>query len=252
MGRWRAVTVLLVSATLLGLLLWYGLTTWLPGIMSAAGYNLGSSLTFQIVLLAGGAIGSLLLAPVYDRAGGHRVVVVVTYLLGAAALVVAISSPAQAPLLVLVFIAGAVAQGGLIMVNGVVDRTYPPELRSAALGATLGYGRIGAIIAPSVLGHTSLGTAQQAASRSSPWRAQARQCSCWQERARRRHTGRGRSRQRVAVDQSSRTEPRYAGGWLVALCGCCRRVTPLTGVAKCRQEITGPQVVGVERGRTSR
>lgn len=153
MGRWRTVTVLLVSATLLGLLLWYGLATWLPGIMSAAGYNLGSSLTFLIVLLVGGAIGSLVVAPVYDWMGGRRSVVVGIYVLGAAALVVAISSPPQTPLLALVFVTGTVAQGGLIMLNGIVDRTYPEELRSAALGATLGYGRVGAIIAPSALGY---------------------------------------------------------------------------------------------------
>lgn len=150
---WRAVTTLLVLATLLGLLLWYGLLTWLPGIMSEAGYNLGSALTFQVLLLAGGVIGSVLIAPCYDRFSGHYGVIAAIYLLGAVALFLCIGSPAKAPLLALIFVAGAVAQGGLITLNGLVDRTYPESMRSTALGTTLGFGRIGAIIAPSVIGH---------------------------------------------------------------------------------------------------
>ena len=98
-------------------------------------------------------IGSVLLAPAYDRARGHHGVVVGIYALGAAALFTCISSPSQAPLLMLVFVAGAAAQGGLVTLNGLVDRTYPPAMRSAALGTTLGFGRVGAIVAPSVLGH---------------------------------------------------------------------------------------------------
>lgn len=152
-ATYRWVTLLLIAATLLGLLLWYGLTTWLPGVMSAAGYNIGSSLTFQALLLGGGAIGSVALAPFFDSANRTSRVVTMIYLLGAVALIIAIASPAKEALWILIFVAGAVAQGGLITLNGVVDSSYPQELRATALGATLGFGRVGAIIAPSVIGN---------------------------------------------------------------------------------------------------
>jgi AAHS family benzoate transporter-like MFS transporter len=144
-------TVLLISATLLGLLLWYGLNTWLPGIMRAAGYDLGSSLTFQVVLNAGAAIGSIVVALLADRAGGFRVAITI-YLGAAVVLVGTMTTPAQAVLYLLIFLAGTGAQGGLVVLNSVVDRSYPPWLRAQALGLTLGIGRIGAIIAPSVVG----------------------------------------------------------------------------------------------------
>ncbi|MDT7567601.1 MAG: transporter, family, benzoate transport protein [Pseudonocardiales bacterium] len=144
-------TVLLIAATLLGLLLWYGLNTWLPGIMRAAGYDLGSSLTFQVVLNAGAAIGSIVVALLADRAGGFRVAITI-YLGAAAVLVGTMATPTQAVLYLLIFLAGTGAQGGLVVLNSVVDRSYPPWLRAQALGLTLGIGRIGAIIAPSVVG----------------------------------------------------------------------------------------------------
>lgn len=150
---YRWTTLLLIAATLLGLLLWYGLTTWLPGVMSAAGYAIGSSLTFQALLLGGGAIGSVALAPVFDSSRRTSRVVMLIYLLGTATLIIAIASPPKEALWALIFVAGAVAQGGLITLNGVVDSAYPQDLRATALGATLGFGRVGAIIAPSVIGN---------------------------------------------------------------------------------------------------
>jgi AAHS family benzoate transporter-like MFS transporter len=62
------------------------------------------------------------------------------------------ATPTQAVLYLLIFLAGTGAQGGLVVLNSVVDRSYPPWLRAQALGLTLGIGRIGTIIAPSVVG----------------------------------------------------------------------------------------------------
>jgi MFS transporter, AAHS family, benzoate transport protein len=123
----------------------------LPGIMRAAGYDLGSSLTFQVVLNAGAAIGSIVVALLADRAGGFRVAITI-YLGAAVVLVGTMATPTQAVLYLLIFLAGTGAQGGLVVLNSVVDRSYPPWLRAQALGLTLGIGRIGAIIAPSVVG----------------------------------------------------------------------------------------------------
>ncbi len=44
----------------MGLLLVYGLNTWLPTIMREAGYNLGASLTFLLILNAGAVVGLLI------------------------------------------------------------------------------------------------------------------------------------------------------------------------------------------------
>jgi MFS transporter, AAHS family, benzoate transport protein len=44
-------------ATFMGLLLIYGLNTWLPEIMHAAGYSVGNSLAFLLTLNLGASLG---------------------------------------------------------------------------------------------------------------------------------------------------------------------------------------------------
>ncbi len=154
-------TVFFVAATLVGLLLWYGLNTWLPGIMRAAGYELGPSLGFQAVLNAGAAVGSVVVALFADRLGGPRVAVAI-YAGAALVMLATISAPPQVVLYLLILLAGTSAQGGLVVLNSVVDRSYPPHLRGQALGLTLSIGRLGAIAAPSlvgqIVGHSSAGS----------------------------------------------------------------------------------------------
>ncbi len=150
-GARLSPTVFFIAATVVGLLLWYGLNTWLPGIMRAAGYDLGPSLGFQIVLNAGAAVGSVVVALFADRLGGPRVAVAI-YASAALVMFASISSPPQFALYLLILLAGTCAQGGLVVLNSVVDRSYPPHLRGQALGLTLSIGRVGAIAAPSIVG----------------------------------------------------------------------------------------------------
>ena len=56
------VSVLFAAATIATLFAWYGLGTWLPGLMQQAGYNLGSALTFALALNLGAVVGSILTA----------------------------------------------------------------------------------------------------------------------------------------------------------------------------------------------
>ncbi len=86
-----------------------------------------------------------------DRLGGPRVAVAI-YASAALVMLASISSPPQVVLYLLILLAGTGAQGGLVVLNSVVDRSYPPHLRGQALGLTLSIGRIGAIIAPSIIG----------------------------------------------------------------------------------------------------
>src|SRR5699024_451440 len=66
LGRTIAVWI----STFMGLLLVYGLNTWLPRLMEAAGYNMSASVTMLLVVNAGGIAGMLLagyLADTGDR-----------------------------------------------------------------------------------------------------------------------------------------------------------------------------------------
>ncbi|MFF4135591.1 MFS transporter [Streptomyces mirabilis] len=70
-GLWRT-TLLFWLASFCGLLLVYGVSNWLPTMMRGAGYELGSSLSFVIVINLGGIPGMLIAGRFSDHFGGAR------------------------------------------------------------------------------------------------------------------------------------------------------------------------------------
>ncbi len=74
-GLWRT-TLLFWLASFCGLLLVYGVSNWLPTMMRGAGYELGSSLSFVIVINLGGIAGMLIAGRFSDHFGGARVATV--------------------------------------------------------------------------------------------------------------------------------------------------------------------------------
>lgn len=139
-------TLLFALASFCGLLLVYGLNTWLPNIMSTAGFELGSSLAFLLVLNAGGIIGTIGVSRVADRIG-VKPVAVSSFLAAALAILLLSVNLTLALLLLCVAIAGA-GTGSQILVNGYVAVHYPDTSRATALGWSLGIGRVGAIFGP--------------------------------------------------------------------------------------------------------
>jgi MFS transporter, AAHS family, benzoate transport protein len=138
-------------ANFCGLLLVYGLNTWLPQIMRQAGFNLGDSLTFLLVLNAGAIIGSISASVVADRIGIKKVVTASFLLAFAAILMLTLQLP-LAMLLVIVAFAGLGSVGTQILVGGYCATHYPQSLSATALSWSLGVGRIGAICGPIIGG----------------------------------------------------------------------------------------------------
>src|SRR3954451_7432345 len=60
-------TLLFAATSFCGLLLVYGLNTWLPNIMRTAGFALGSSLLFLLALNIGGIVGTIAASRLADR-----------------------------------------------------------------------------------------------------------------------------------------------------------------------------------------
>jgi AAHS family benzoate transporter-like MFS transporter len=139
--------VLFAVTSFFGLLLVYGLNTWLPQIMKAAGYPLSSSLLFLVMMNVGAVAGSILVAPIGDRLG-MKPVTVVTFVAAAVSIYLLSSPTAAWVMYTLVAVAGFGTIGTQIMVNAYVAQHFPPEVRATALGWTLGVGRLGAVIGP--------------------------------------------------------------------------------------------------------
>lgn len=143
----RASTVLFGAASFCGLLLVYGLNTWLPQIMRQAGYPLGSALTFLLVLNLGAIVGGIAASALADRFGS-KPVTVGAFLLATACLLVLSQRVDTGLLFVAVAVAGLGSVGTQILVNGYVAVHHPAAIRATALGWALGVGRAGAIVGP--------------------------------------------------------------------------------------------------------
>lgn len=145
--RFLLGTLLFWVANGMGLLLVYGLNTWLANIMFESGFPLASSLSFLLVLNFGAIIGGPLGGYLADRFGS-RTVVTTMFLMAAASIVLMSVQPPMVVLYACVAIAGAGTIGTTILVNSYTGNFYPAAMRATGLGWALSVGRIGAIIGP--------------------------------------------------------------------------------------------------------
>ncbi|MCK2199474.1 MFS transporter [Corynebacterium callunae] len=140
-------TLMIWIAFFMCLIMVNGINTWLPNLMVTAGFALGSSLTFMVVLNLGAICGTLIMGQVSDRIG-VKVVLVPMFLLAALTLSLLGFGGSMAALLALIFVAGACTMGAQNISYSFVSQYYPSTIRSTAIGLASGVGRIGAIVGP--------------------------------------------------------------------------------------------------------
>lgn len=135
----------------MGLLLVYGLNTWLPTIMKSAGYPIADSLVMLLVLNAGGVAGLFAAGRVAD-ARGIKPSTLLWYL--AAAVFLALLSIRMPTLLldVVIFLTGFFVFSAQVLIYALVAHLFPHQIRGTALGLASGIGRFGAIFGPAVTG----------------------------------------------------------------------------------------------------
>jgi MFS transporter, AAHS family, benzoate transport protein len=146
-GRLLAVTVIFGLANFASFLVLYGLVTWMPKLMLDAGYEMGPSQAFLLLLNLGAVLGGTWASSIADRVGGH-VVVPIAFVLGAVCVLMLGVEMALAPLYILVFLAGAFALGVQPPLFGYAATSFETEHRASALGVVLGVARLGGITGP--------------------------------------------------------------------------------------------------------
>lgn len=150
-GGYLRATLAFWVTSFMGLLLVYGLNTWLPEIMRAAGYELGAALALLLVLNVGAVLGLLVAGQVANRVGLRRSTIA---WFTAAALFLALLS-IRLPgigVYVSVLLAGVFVFSAQVLVYAYVSHIYPAAARATAIGAASGVGRLGAITGPLVGG----------------------------------------------------------------------------------------------------
>jgi AAHS family benzoate transporter-like MFS transporter len=144
-------TIMFWVAFFMCLFMVYALSSWLTKLMAAAGYSLGSALTFVLVLNFGAMIGAVGGGWLADR---YHIKYVLAAMYGLAAISITLLGlrvPTELQFL-LVGLAGASTIGTQIVANAYTGQYYPTAIRSTGLGWALGIGRSGAILAPIVIG----------------------------------------------------------------------------------------------------
>ena len=162
-GGYLRISLGLWVASFMGLLLVYGLNTWLPTIMEAADYSISAGIGLLLALNVGAVLGLVVAGGVADARGTKPVVLA---WFGIAAVFLALLSiRLESTVLVYaaVTLAGVFVFSAQVLVYAFVGHLYPPEIRGTALGLAAGVGRVGAIVGP------SLGGALVAAGLAYPW-----------------------------------------------------------------------------------
>ncbi|MDO5697323.1 MAG: aromatic acid/H+ symport family MFS transporter [Dermatophilus congolensis] len=149
---YRFTTLAAWVTSFMGLLLVYGLNTWLPQIMRSAGYSLASSLSLLLIMNAGAILGLVLAGMVGDMRGIKAAAT--SWFVASAAFLALLSIRMESDLLlhVVVFVTGLFVFSAQGLVYALLAHLFPAHLRGTALGFASGVGRLGAVVGPAFTG----------------------------------------------------------------------------------------------------
>lgn len=149
--KYALVSILSCIITIMGLLFINGVIVWLPGVMTNAGYALGSSIAFTIFLCAGAVAGAIYWASVADRKG-FVLLMPSIYFLGSICLLLMGFRSTIVVLYILTTLVGFFLFAAHSLVNAFIAQHYPHDLRTVAIGLPNSLGRIGGLLGPALGG----------------------------------------------------------------------------------------------------
>ncbi|MGG4039508.1 MFS transporter [Heyndrickxia ginsengihumi] len=144
-------TIIFCIVYFMGLLMIYGLNTWLPKLMETAGYPLISSLGFALFLNGGALLGTIVIGVLADRKGS-KVLITCLYVLSAICLALLSIKSNVFFLYLLIALAGVCTMGTQSLLNAFVSQYYPENVRSTGIGLANGVGRLGGMVGPTLGG----------------------------------------------------------------------------------------------------
>jgi len=149
-GRGLA-TILFWIVFFMSLLDIYLLANWVPTIVNESGASVSAAALIGAMFQIGGVVGAFALGRFVDQFSFRAMAL--TYLLAAAAVtLIGLTSSTLALVTVAIFFGGFFVIGGQDAANALSAAYYPTMIRSTGVGWSLGIGRLGSIIGPTVGG----------------------------------------------------------------------------------------------------
>jgi len=150
-GGFARNTILIWVIFFCNMYLMFGINVWLPKLMTIMGYTLKSGLEFTVVYFLGSLVGVPVSGVLADRIGLKRTMVIVY--VGSALLINVMTIKVHPALyMVLLFITGAFLNPPNVLTLTFTAQNYPTAIRGTGLGWGTGIGRLGSVMAPTVVG----------------------------------------------------------------------------------------------------
>jgi AAHS family 4-hydroxybenzoate transporter-like MFS transporter len=146
-GR-ASVTVILWALSFANLLDLFFLSNWLPTLAVRMGLSGRTAVLVGTAFQLGGVGGALAMGPLIDRFGFRPIMALAFAIACASIAALGLAGLTAAATTALVLLAGIGVAGAQPAINASAASFYPPSLRGAGVGWTLGVGRAGAIAGP--------------------------------------------------------------------------------------------------------
>ncbi|NLS05984.1 MFS transporter [Rhizobium sp. P32RR-XVIII] len=146
-GRGLAMGTILIWVTFfMSLLVFYLLSSWLPLLITSAGFSMGSASAMGAMLAMGGTIGAIVIGRMMDAFEPHKVLAG-AYIV-ASLFVVILGHAVTVPwlLVVAIFGAGFGVAGAQVGINALAAGYYPTESRGTGVSWAHAVGRTGSIL----------------------------------------------------------------------------------------------------------
>ena len=145
-------TLLIWTTFFMSLLVFYLLSSWLPLLITSAGFSMEKAALMGATLAAGGTVGAILIGRLMDRFDPHKVLAL-AYLVAGGFVVLLGNAVGQPWLLVLaIFGAGFGVAGAQVGVNALAAGFYPTTSRATGISWANAVGRTGSVIGSMVGG----------------------------------------------------------------------------------------------------
>lgn len=150
--EYKNSTLTLWIAVFFGFMTLYTLMSWVPNLAEEAGLPFKMATYVGVALNAGAVIGTALLGMVAAKFGLRKTILGFMLLAFLVMVIYGNISLSTGLIMLMIFAIGTFVQGGFNGMYATISRVYPAEIRTTGMGLSIGVGRFGAILGPTLFG----------------------------------------------------------------------------------------------------